>query len=186
MCGGGIVVPSESSIPPATPFQRDAVTDVDRIGSNLPLISSVIQLDGDIVVRLHPEYRQATPERRKAALDQHFEDVLRALSPMQELRSLIFTITASLRMAVVIFWGYFEIVPLWENAGDWDKIWAALRYDIPVWTHLTSVTGLVFSIAAPGLLRLIIYRVTQIKLRQQTHYDWMANQVNFANQGAER
>lgn len=186
VCGGGIVVPSESSITSAIPVERDAAVTGKRIGSDLRLISSVIQLDGDIVLRLHPEYRQATAEHRKAALDHHFEDVLRALSPMQELRSLIFTIAATFRTAVAVFWGYFEIVPLWENAGSWGNLWDAFRYHIPIWTHLASAAALVFAIAAPGLLRLIIYRVTQNKLQQQTQHDWIANKGDFAEQSTER
>ena len=186
MCGGGIVVPSESSTPPATPVQRNTAAAGKRTGSGLLLISSVIQPDGDIVLRLHPEYRQATPEHQQAALDHHFEDVFRALSPMQELRSLIFTITASLRMAAVIFWGYFEFVPLWENLGEWGNIWSVLRHDIPVWAHLISAAVLMISVAAPDLVRLVFFRVTRIKLRQQTHQDWLSGQGGFVKQVTER
>ena len=186
MCGGGIVVPAENTISPSATVKRETAITGNRPPSDLRLISSVIQLDGDIVMRLHPEYLQTTPEQRKAALDHHFEDVLRALSPMQELRSLIITITVTFRTAVISFWSYFEIVPLLRIAGTGGNVWEALQHEIPLWAHLTSAVVLILSIAVPDLLRLIFYHVIQRKLRQETNFAWLADKDEFAEQGTAR
>jgi hypothetical protein len=154
MCNGGLAIPAEVQERTASDRHRPVSED----------IRTIIQIDGDIVVRLGPRLQNLPAEQRRAVLDDHFRAVEQALSPMKELHALITSVTLIFRVLATAWIGSMEVLPLINVLADSDLPVSAFFSQVKIQSHLVSAGVLAAAILVPRLLSALVFRAVQYKL----------------------